>query len=390
MPRLGLLHARDLPQAASLEGLRAQLSGDAREDLRFVHAPAGEVAQTPQGLIPGVNLFGPGQSPAMTASPGGLAPVREATSVLLHDALFVAHSMTVVDRHNRLFRDGLDNLADPALLAGWGEPWGRDAEGALCLADGYRGRAQHSDCIALPICGIGLPNYGHFLFDGLPLVLLHAHVFADLPWRVVGQSLRPWQSEILDALGLGHRYVDAGPLTVFRRVLTSTLLSMHVSHPSRFIRPLFDLLRFRFGAPPPGSPRRVFLSRTGHDGTRRLRNREAVEAAARALGFAVINPDQLGFAAQAAVMGAARVVVGESGAGLANIGFCPPGALVLELQPECLPDFWTRGMCFHLAHRWHLYLARVDAPPEMAGQPCSYEIDPLDLMTTVARIEAAA
>ena len=388
MQRLGFLRARDLPNAASLEAFRAGLSGDARDDLRFIHAPACEVAQTPYGLIAGRTLFGPGHSPSMTASPASLASMREVTSVLLHDAMFVAHSMTIIDRHGRVFRDGIDNIADPALLAGWGPPWQLNEHGALCLA---RNEAvARMDCIALPVCGIGLPNYGHFLLDGLPLVLLHAQMLGDLPWCVVGQALRPWQAEILRVLGLGHRYVEAGPLTVYRRVLTSTLLSMHVSHPSRFLRPLFDGLRFRLGAPPADGPRRVFLSRVGHDETRRLRNREAVEMAMRRLGFAVIIPDRLTLAEQAAAMGHARLVVAESGAALANIGFCPPGALVLELQPECFADPWIRGMCFQLAHRWHLYVARVDAPPDAPGRPFSYEIDPLDLMVAVARIELSA
>lgn len=388
MQRLGSLRARDLPDATSLQAFCARLAAAPGEDVRFVHAPACEVPQTPTGLIAGETLFGPGRSPAMTGSSASIAAVREVTSVLLHEATFVAHSMTILDRHGRVFRDGIDNLADPALLAGWGAPWVLDRHGALCLAPDAP--PQRIDCIALPVCGIGLPNYGHFLLDGLPLVLLHAQLLGDRPWRVVGQALRPWQAEILGVLGLAHRYIEAGPLTAFRCVVTSTLLSMHVSHPSRFLRPLFDTLRFRLGAAPAGSPRRVFLSRAGHDLTRRLRNREAIEGLMRLLGFEVVIPDRLSLAEQAARMGHARIVVGESGGALANIGLCPPGALVLELQPECFPDPWIRGMCFQLAHRWHLYLARVDAPPEAPGRPFSYEIDPFDLMAAVARIELSA
>ncbi len=65
-------------------------------------------------------------------------------------------------------------------------------------------------------------------------------------------------------------------------------------------------------------------------------------------------------AEQAAAMAEARFVIGESGAAMANVGFCPQGATVLELQPERFVEGWTRGMCFHLGHRWHLYLARVE------------------------------
>ncbi len=193
MPAIGLLHARDLPALASLDELRARLTGGSREDVRLLHAPAGEAAHTPAGLIPGVTLFGPGRSPAMTASPTGVTPLRETSSVLLHDALFLAGSMTVLDSRDRLFRDGIDNLPDPAALAEGGTLYARGPDGALALDAAVRRDAVRMDGIALPVCGVGLPNYGHFLLDGLPAVLLHAQLFADLPWRVVGQRLHPWQ-----------------------------------------------------------------------------------------------------------------------------------------------------------------------------------------------------
>ena len=178
--------------------------------------------------------------------------------------------------------------------------------------------------------------------------------------------------------------------TAFRRILGSTLLAMHVSYPTQFVRPLFDLLRFRAGVPAADAPRKLFLSRAGHDATRHLRNRPAVEQAMQVLGFAVVQPDRLTFDQQVGLMGGARIVVGETGAAMANIGFCPSGAKVLELQPECFPESWIRGACVQFGHRWHLYVPRVSEPPSPgAAEPrrFAYEIDPLDLMTAVARIE---
>ena len=397
MRPLGLFRAADLPALPDIAALRTALCAADGQDAAFCHAPAGSVAHTPQGLEPRRTVFGPGQSPVMTASPVSLSPSRAVVSVALRDALFVPTSMTVVDRAGRLFRDGIDNIPDPAALATLDGHYARDADGALCLTDAATAGAAFVDCVALPVCGLGFPNYGHFLFDGLPAVLLHAQLFPDLPWRVVGQALAPWQHAILDALGLAQRYLALSGPTRFRRVLASTLLAMHVSYPTAFIRPVFDLLRFRAGAAAAGAPRRVFLSRAGHDDRRRLRNRPAVEAAMELLGFTVLQPGRASFAGQMAAMAGAAIVVGESGAAMANLGFCPPGATVLEIQPERFVEGWTRGMCFQLGHRWHVYFAKVDSPPhaDAAGRPLDptqhfdYDIDPLDLMVAVQAIESA-
>lgn len=393
MPAVSVMRARDLPEAPAIGAFRGALTGVGRDDQRLLHAPEGEVAQVPEGMTRGRTLFGPGHSPAMTASPVGMGRLREVTSVLLHDAAFVSNSMTVLDRAGRVFGDGIDNLPDLATLAGMGAPWSLDADGALCLPAEWRAAAPRVDVVALPVCGVGLWNYGHFLCDGLPLVLLHARVFADADWRVIGPAPKAWQAEILRALGLAARYLVVDRPTVFSRVLTSTLLSMHVSYPTQFLRPVFDLLRFGAGGPVPHGPRRIFLSRAGHDTTRRLRNRAAVEAAMALQGYAVVQPDRLSVTEQIRLMAGARFVVGESGAGLANLGFCPPGTVVLEIQSESFVDSWIRGLCFHCGHRWRLYVAAVDDPPKPHGpapRPFTYQIDPIDLMSAVARIEAEA
>ncbi len=395
MPVVSGIRAADLPDFGDIDRLRlALLHG--REDGTLQHAAAGEVAQTPMGLAPGVNLFGPGHSPAMTFSAKSMTRTREVTSVLLHDAAFVASSMTVIDRRMRLFLDAIDNMASPDVLAGFDPHFEIDEQGRLRLKEDFLPRAEHVDCIALPVCGLGFPNYGHFLFDGLPAAYLLAQILPDVKLRIVGQRLAPWQEAILSALGLRERYLEVRAPIVFRRVLASTLMAMHVSYPTAFVRPLFDTLRFRF-AGSVGTARRVFMTRSGFDTRRRLRNREAVEAAMTELGFLVVRPDLLSFAEQAAIIGGADFVVGESGAAMANIGFCRPGTKVLELQPERFVEGWTRGMCMVFGHRWHVYFAQVDSEPltDATGQPLdpsqhfAFDIDPRDLGDTIRAIDAA-
>ncbi len=396
MSRVGGLRARDLPRLVDVAALRQALTAPG-PDAVFWHAPQLQVAHTPQRLRPGGNVFGPGRSPIMTESPVSASHAREVLTAVLHDAVLVAASMTVLDNAHRLFLDGIDNLGDARKLASYDSSYALDDASELRLSDDFLDRLAVADCLAVPVCGIGFPNYGHFLFDGLPAALLLVQLFPDLPIRLVGQRLAPWQSDILAASGLRERYLEVTGPARFRCVLASTLLAIHVSYPTAFIRPLFDLLRFGAGGPAPGRSRKVFLSRAGYDERRRLRNRGAVEAAMALMGFAVIRPDVLSFAEQITAMGGATFVVGETGAAMANIGFCQPGTKVLEIQPERFVEGWVRGMCFQLAHRWHLYLAEVRSPPVTGAdgtpldpaQHFEYDIDPLDLMQAVAVVDLA-
>ena len=393
MAILGGFRARDLPEAGTYEALRRALT-HGRQDCRLLHAAASESAQTPEGLRTGANLFGPGHSPVMTSSTTSVARIREVCSVLLHDAAFVAASMSVVDSRHRLFRDGIENLGDPAVLATFDHNYTMTPANELALKDEFLRDAEHVDCIALPVCGLGFPNYGHFLYDGLPAVFLQAQLLSDLPLRIVGQRLSAWQQAILDALGLSPRYMEVRGPIVFRHVLTSTLTALHVSYPTSFIRPMFDFLRFRSGASS-SLARRVFLTRGGHDDRRRLRNRTAVEATLAGLGFAIVRPDRLSFDEQIALCAGATFVIAETGAAMANIGFCHPGTKILEIQPERFVEGWARGMCLMFGHRWHLYVAKVDSEPltDATGrsldpnQHFAYDIDPLDLSRAVSAID---
>jgi len=395
MPVLTGFRGGDLPDVVDMQQLRLALSGEGC-DCRYLHAASAMVAHTPEGLQAGVNVFGPGSSPVMTSSATSMAHMREVSSILLHDATFVSSSMTVVDQHNRLFLDGVDNVGDPIALAGFDPNYERTERGDLALKEDCFRRTEDADCIALPVCGIGFHNYGHFLYDGLPAVFLHAQLFPDLPLRIVGQKLAPWQESILAALELSDIYMEVRGQVTFRRLLASTLMSLHVSYPTPFVRPLFDMMRFRFGARGNG-PAKVFMSRAHHQARRQLRNREAVETMLTAHGFTVVRMDELSVPEQAAIVGSAKFIVAESGAAMANIGFCQPGTKVLELQPERFVEGWTRGMCKMFSHRWHVYFARVDSEPviDAAGQQLnpkqhfSFEIDLADLALAVDTIDKA-
>ncbi len=236
---------------------------------------------------------------------------------------------------------------------------------------------------AVPICGSGIYNYGHFLYDGLPAVLQYVHAMPWRNWRIVGPELAPWQRDILSALSCLDRYREIIEPTRFDKVLVTDMLSMHLSYPSRFIRTVLDTARFVIGSPASTRSRQIFLSRALQ--RRRLVNRPEVEDALRSEGIEVVQPERLSVAEQVSIAASSRLVVGEAGAAMANIGFCDPGALILEIQPERFFDGFVRATCFLCGLDWHVYFAKNDRAGGDSADPSSdsYHVDVPSLMAAI-------
>jgi hypothetical protein len=89
---------------------------------------------------------------------------------------------------------------------------------------------------------------GQILASGsqLPLrdeiAVMYRHALPDAPLRLVGNHPAEWQRRLMENLGLLDCYSVIEQPVCFTRVLTSDLLSLHVSYPTRFVRPVFDTL----------------------------------------------------------------------------------------------------------------------------------------------------
>lgn len=382
----------DLRRVKSFDDVVAALTADQLGDVAYFHTTPSEVALTPEGLQPGINVFGPGHSSVITNSPVSLSNVRAIATVVLNDCFYCTNSLSILDRNSKLFLPGIENIGNPQKLAEYDPSYSLNEENHLNIKDSTLAMAKNYDIVAIPVCAAGFPNYGHFLYDGLPAAFMLSRLIDHEKIRLVGQPLRPWQRQILAALGLDDLYLEVKGVVRFRKIVASTMLALHVSYPSAFVRPVFDFLRFRFGVPAPKPGRRLFVSR-GESRKRWLLNRDDVERAVAKAGFEIVHPETLPFAEQVALFSQASVVAGESGAALANLGFCPPGTAVLEIQPEIFSENWTRAMCFLFAHRWHVYLAEVVQKEHLPngesreGTDLAYRVDPASLTEALAAVD---
>jgi capsular polysaccharide biosynthesis protein/SAM-dependent methyltransferase len=377
----------DLTEVTSFAELTDRLLAVDGEDCTFRHASPTLIDMVPDGMQVGRNLFGIGKCHEAFRHTYGL--MSGVTSSALHTVVFSGSSTVVHSRARGFFEPSVKLITQDGSLAQLTdlEPlYESDASGQVRVTRN-RLSLELRDEIAVPVCGVGFHNYGHFLYDGLPAALMYKQALPDAPLRLVGGHLAEWQCRLMDSLGLLDRYRVVEQPVCFSRVLTSNLLSSHVPYPTRFVRPVFDTLRFLLSGAKQQRDRTVFFSR-GSDTTRRvLTNRLEVERALTAEGVEIIQPETLSVPEQVALAAGSSFIIGESGAGLANIGFCDPGAAVLEIQVETIPDIWTRAACRIMGLHWHLFVAQTDHTATAAHrEPKPHAIMTIDVPSLVEAV----
>ncbi len=70
--------------------------------------------------------------------------------------------------------------------------------------------------------------------------------------------------------------------------------------------------------------------------------------------------------AQVALMRDAEIIVGASGAALANAVFLPRGARVIEIQPTNFTSQWVRAACRQVGVEWRGYVCASPCPAHAA------------------------
>lgn len=381
---VGTFAASALPSVASFARFAAAVDGYDGVDTRFVHAAETPAQRGGTGLVRGQNMFGTTDARAIGLYESGHYRMRSVESILLHDAIFSPQSMTISTLGRGFYDVSLANyFLAPAKLSHMVsmDPLYRLDEAQNPVYSERVASIETSDAVAMVVCGTGYPNYGHFLYDGLPLVHLTMASLRGTRPAIVGPPLSAWQRSILEVLGLADDYRAMRSPVQFRKLVTSSLVSLHLPYPTRFVRPVLDTIRFRLGGSERPRSRRVFISRANHDAKRGLTNRAAVEACFARHGYEIVRPEEMSFAEQVRLFSTCTIVAGESGAGLANVAFCDPGTKVLEIQPALFVEGWTRAACMLLALDWHVLFAaseRNDAADPVQARTAAmltFEVD---------------
>jgi len=178
----------------------------------------------------------------------------------------------------------------------------------------------------------GDENYSHWITRSLlKLSLVDDPTHAGLP-LLVQQPLARFHLEYLDLLGVDRRrliHATEGGVVRCRRLVVPTQLSLRPGLAAG-VAWLRARLAQKIGPVPGPATELLFLSRGGTS-TRVLVNEAELAAALAPLGFRTVIPDRMSVADQVRTFARAGVIVAAHGAGLTNMIFAPPEALVVEI-----------------------------------------------------------
>ena len=242
-----------------------------------------------------------------------------------------------------------ETAADPSLtfVAGnWETSFGSMSHPEGMLLD-RRPPAEAAIPEGILLSGRNDDNWYHWLAEYLPRALtVPADIAPDVP-LLVSQRTPPTGLEAI-------REVSERPIAFIDPKRSQSVGRLHVAAPVVQIldsghadwssaatidrRPL-DALRARLGVDVPrdGEGRRIFLSR--RSAHRAIRNEARLAEIATQSGLELVDPGGLTFPEQRELFSSAELVVGASGAVMANYLLMRPGSAIIALTSEQLHDF---------------------------------------------------
>lgn len=309
--------------------------------------------------------------------------IRLSTHHMVHHDLFLPEYHTVSEERDRRLR--IDNSTHTCRIVG----------GALRTASVPRA-AAFTDSVSV--------NYAHWLTEVLPRIILYVGdaQFKGVP-LIVDAGLHSNMYESLSMI------VDAGRdillLPRRRRVSVAQLDIVsptgYVPHDARppkraghshgiFSMPALEALRSalrpwmsRDTAP----RRRLFVVR--NSAYRHLINQDRISHLFQAAGFELVCPETLSFSEQVRLFSCAEVVVGATGAAMANLVFCPPGcqAYVIMAQHPDMPYWYWQRMADCVGVDMHYILGEICAAHE-SGFHADFRVAESTIQTVLEALHA--
>jgi hypothetical protein len=207
------------------------------------------------------------------------------------------------------------------------------------------------------IAKAGASNYGHVLTDILPKLITIGRAGFTAVRLLLPEEMRLFAGLIGDVLAhlgvqvLEIEWIVLATLHEARDVYVMSPVARHNTRKSGTFLELRYVLATIYGVAFQRD-RRLYIRRSPAD-KRQLTNAAAVEAAFVRRGYDSIYPPDLSLAGQIHLFASASHIAGSLGAGMANIGFAPPGCEVTMLDPG-IGDFyfWDLACLAGLGFNW--------------------------------------
>jgi capsular polysaccharide biosynthesis protein len=211
-------------------------------------------------------------------------------------------------------------------------------------------------------------NYAHFLLDGLSGLALLTDQGLLREYPAVCPPLHPWQRTAIELL-LGEEAVllreTQAPLLAVGEVVFASTMDHFVHTPDRPLDRVRERMLGRLG-PAMTCGRRIYLSHRLNDRCRIANEAELVQAL-EARGFETVEPATLAVPAQIELFRSAAVIVGATGAAMANCLFSGPETRVVELQVGADARGWVERLCGFTGAAWRACPAVAQPNTGLAG-----------------------
>jgi len=237
----------------------------------------------------------------------------------------------------------------------------------------------------LVLAGAPGANYGHWLHQMLPrlhLARLAGWQPRDFEMVIINITPNAFAEEMLMEAGFlpsqlvrahPHLHVQGSPLVV------PSIPS--AGNPAAWVS---SFLRETFADPQAKPSKRIYASRANAQ-WRKVENESVLMPILAKYGFEVIHPEQLTFRETVQSFQSAEAVCGLHGANLANICFCKPGSILIEIYHPQHPEiyFWTTATGAGLRYAFLLGEGPIQDWPDLSpfspGNHMNVVVDPSKL-----------
>jgi tetratricopeptide (TPR) repeat protein/capsular polysaccharide biosynthesis protein len=199
--------------------------------------------------------------------------------------------------------------------------------------------------------------YYHWTFDLIPRIeiLRRSGInLDDIDWFVVNSIDRPFQWEMLQALGIPKKKIiesDRHPFIQAEQLIVPSFpghLDWVPQETTEFLRQTF-LKKTPFKRS--NYPEKIYISRSNAKYRQVLNETEVFQILSQH-GFTTVSLEKMSVAEQANLFANAKAIVAPHGAGLTNLVFCTPETTIIELfSPNYVrTDYWMISHQLKLKH----------------------------------------
>lgn len=234
------------------------------------------------------------------------------------------------------------------------------------------------------LVGSAHAHFGHFLLEGLARLWALASLDGDLSFVLYEPDVTSWQLALLASAGVApERVVHVHEATRFERlVVPARAYNLHNSS-----SPEQDGLWRRIGDSfeSPGTPPRVYLSRSRFSKRRALLNETEVEDIFASRDFAIVHPETLDIGEQVAIARGAEYLAGSAGSAMYLGAFQRRGARKLIISPVGFSFNDDQLISHFRGTSLHYFMAPEFDDPTAPPRYANYSVDGGPLANAIDR-----